>query len=77
MIAPWIIQILISVAMQILAVVLTPRPKGPKPDAVQQAESPTAEAGRPIPKLWGTARVMETNVLGSWDKSSRQYKIKV
>lgn len=71
----FVIQILIAIAMQVLAVVLTPKPKGPKPEAVQQAENPTAEAGRPIPKLWGSARISETNVLGYWDKSTRQYQV--
>lgn len=74
---PWIAMVLISLAMQVVAYVITPKPKGPKPEAVKQAENPTAEAGRPIPKLWGSACVSETNVLGFWDKSTRQYKIKV
>jgi len=74
---PWLVQLLVAVALNILAAVLTPKPKGPKPEAVEQAENPTAEAGRPIPKAWGSPRVSETNVIGFWDKSSRQYKIKV
>ncbi len=77
MILPWIAQILVAFAMQVLSYVLTPKPKGPKPEAVQQAENPTASADRPIPKLWGSGRISETNVLGFWDKSTRQYKIKV
>lgn len=77
MVANWIIQIAIAVAMTILSYVLTPKPKGPKPEAVQEAENPTAEAGRPIPVLFGTKIVKEVNVLGFWDKSSRQFKIKV
>lgn len=77
MIFPWLAQLLIAVALQVLAVVLTPKPKGPKPEAVQQAESPTADADRPIPVLFGTGLMKETNILGSWDKSSRQYQVKV
>lgn len=73
----WIVQVLIAIAMQVLALVMTPRPKGPKPAEVEQGENPTAEAGKPIPKLWGTARVSETNVIGFWDKSTRQYKVKM
>lgn len=74
---PWLAMVLISFAMQVVAYVLTPKPKAPKPGAVEQAESPTAEAGRPLPKLWGSARVMETNVIGWWDKGTRQYQVKV
>lgn len=76
-IAAWIVQLLIAVALQVLALVLTPKPKGPKPTEVEQGENPTAEAGKPVPKLWGTARISETNVIGFWDKSSRQYKVSV
>lgn len=76
MIADWLIAVIISTVLQVAALVLTPKPKGPKPEAAQQAENPTAEAGRPIPVLFGTARVSETNVLGFWDKSTRQFEIK-
>lgn len=74
---PWIAMLLIATAVNIISYIIAPKPKGPKPEAVQQAENPTAEAGKPIPKLWGSGRVSETNVLGFWDKSTRQYKVKV
>lgn len=74
---PFIAQLLVAIALNLLVLVITPRPKGPKPTAVEQGENPTAEAGRAIPKLWGTARISETNVLGFWDKSTRQYKVNV
>lgn len=74
---PLIAQILIAIAMQVLSYVLTPKPKAAKPEAVAQAENPTAEAGRPIPRAWGSPRISETNVIGFWDKTTRQYKIKV
>lgn len=77
MIAAWVVQIITAVALQVISLVLTPRPKGPKPDAVEEGENPTAEAGKSIPKLWGTKRISETNVIGFWDKSSRQYQVKV
>lgn len=74
---PFIAQLIILIAIQVLSYVLTPKPKAAKPDAVDQAENPTAEAGRPIPRAWGSPRISETNVIGFWDKSTRQYKIKV
>lgn len=73
----WIVAAIVSTALNVIAYIITPRPKTPKPDAVQQAETPTAEAGRPMAKLWGSARISETNVIGWWDKSSRQYQVKV
>jgi hypothetical protein len=77
MIFPWLVQLVVAIALNVLAVVLTPRPKGPKPEAVQQAESPTASADRPIPVLFGTALMSETNVIGAWDKGTRQYQVNV
>lgn len=77
MVAPWLVAMLVSVALNVVALVITPKPKTAKPDAAQQAESPTAEAGKEIPVLFGTALMSETNTLGFWDKTTRQYEIKV
>lgn len=77
MVAPWLVALIVTVALNVVAYVITPKPKGPKPEAAQQAESPTAEAGKPIPVLFGTARLSETNILGWWDKSVRQFQVKV
>lgn len=77
MVAPWLIALLVSVALNVVAYVIAPKPKSAKPDAAQQAESPTAEAGKPIPVLFGTARMSETNIIGWWDKGTRQYQVKV
>lgn len=63
----------ISVAVNLL---LAPRPKAPKPDEVQELELPTAEAGRPIPVVFGTMRVKGLNILWYGEKSSRQSKVK-
>lgn len=77
MIAPWLIAMIVSVALNVVAYVITPKPKANKPEAVEQAESPTADAGKPIPVLFGKARLSETNVIGFWDKGTKQYEIKV
>jgi hypothetical protein len=77
MIAPWLVSLLISVALNVVAYIITPKPKAPKPQAAAQAENPTAEAGRPIPVVFGTMRVKELNVLGFWDKSTKQFQIQV
>lgn len=72
----WVIAAIISTALNVLAIIITPRPKAPKPSAVEQAENPTAEAGVPIFKLWGSARISQTNVIGFWDKSSNRYAVR-
>lgn len=77
MIAPWLVALIVSVALNVAAYVITPKPKAPKPEAVQQADSPTAEADKPMPVLFGTGRISETNVIGWWDKSTAQREIKV
>lgn len=77
MVVPWLVALIVSVAINVAALIITPRPKAAKPDAVQQAENPTADAGKPIPVLFGKARISETNIIGFWDKSTRQYEIKV
>lgn len=69
-------MIAIAFAMQILSYVITPKPKRPKPDAVKDAEGPTAEAGIEWPVFFGTIRYQSPNCIGAWDKSSRQLQIK-
>lgn len=72
----WFIPFLIGLAINIVAYLLMPKPKGPKPEAARDMEDPTAEAGRPIPVVFGTITVKGLNVLGFWDKRMRSYKIK-
>lgn len=70
------IQFLIALALNIIAYVLTPKPKRAKPDAAKDLENPTAEAGRPIPKPFGTITIKGVNVLWFGEKSAYTYKIK-
>lgn len=76
MVAGWLIGLLISLAIQIVAYIIMPKPKTPKPEAAQNLENPTAEAGRPIPVVFGTVTVKGPNILWFGDKSVRTYKIK-
>lgn len=55
---------------------LTPKPKTPKPEAVKDLEDPTAEAGRPIPVVFGTITVKGLNVIWFGNKALRTYKVK-
>lgn len=75
MVAWWIV-LAISIALQIAAYILMPKPKAPKPEAAQDLQSPTAEAGRPIPVPFGTLTVKGTNILWFGDKTIRTYKMK-
>lgn len=73
----FLVPLLISLAVSAVAYVITPKPKAPKPPAVQQAENPTAEAGKPIPVIFGTITIQETNVLWSGESTYSEYEIKV
>lgn len=67
-----IIQLIIGLALLILGYVLTPKQPEPK-DSTSEMDSPTAEAGRIVPRLFGDKTIYGANFLGWWDK---QYKRK-
>lgn len=61
-----------------LVVAFLLRPKVPKrDDSTKDLEDPTADAGRPIPVVFGTITVKGLNVLWFGEKSQRVYKVKV
>jgi predicted phage tail protein len=71
-----LIMIAISIALALVAYMLMPKPKQPKPAAATDLESPTAEAGRPVPVAFGTITIKGLNILGYLDKQVREYKVK-
>jgi hypothetical protein len=70
----WFVVVAIAIAVAALSIVLMPRPAQKRPDATQDLENPTADAGRPIPVVFGTLMVTGLNVLWYGDKGSRTYK---
>lgn len=66
----------ISLAISIVSYLIMPKAKAPKPEAAKDLEDPTAEAGRPIPVVFGTMTVKGLNVLWFGDKSKHTYKVK-
>lgn len=73
----WLIPLLISLAVSAASYLIMPKPKAPKPPSVQQADAPTAEAGKPMPVIFGTITVQEPNVLWYGESTYRQYDVKV
>lgn len=71
----WVIALIVSTVLQVAAYLLTPKPKGSNNEA-KDLESPTAEAGRPVPVLFGTMGVKGLNVLHYTDKAKRTFKVK-
>lgn len=65
---PIFAQIVIALVMLAISYLLTPKIKKPKPPEVADLEDPTAEAGRPIPRVFGTVTVKSTNVLWFGEK---------
>lgn len=72
-----ITYILIMIAIQVVAYLLMPKPKTPKPEAAKQLEDPVAEAGMPIPVAFGSITIKGLNVLWFGDKANQDWKIKV
>jgi hypothetical protein len=71
----WILAAAVVVSIAI-SVLLRPKIKTPKPDATKDLDDPTAEAGRPIPVVFGTITVKGLNVLWFGNKAQRTYKVK-
>ena len=65
----WFVQLLIGLALNIIAYLIMPKPKAPQPPEVQDLNDPTAEAGRPVPVLFGTMTIKGLNILWSGEKS--------
>lgn len=67
----WFIPLLVSLALSVVSYLLTPKPKQPKPGAVKDLDDPTAEAGRPLPVVFGTVTVKGLNVLWFGEKRTK------
>jgi predicted MFS family arabinose efflux permease len=74
---PFWVLIAIAVAMVAVQLLLMPKPKAPKPPSVDDLENPVAEAGKPIPVVFGTITVKGLNVLWYGDKDAYTFKVKV
>lgn len=66
----------IAVALLVISYALMPKPKQPKPPSVQDIDSPTADADREVPVIFGTMTVKGLNVLDFSDKSIYTYEVK-
>lgn len=71
-----LIMLAVSLVLTIAGYLLAPRPKQPQPDSTKDFDDPTADAGRPIPVVFGTKTVKGLNVLWFADKRTFRYKVK-
>ena len=72
-----IVQFLIALAINVVAHLITPKPRGPQAADAPKLEDPTAEAGRPVGIVFGTVIRKSPNTLWFGDKSTDSYQIKV
>lgn len=61
-------NIIIGLALMVIGYLLMPKPKKAKPPEVTEMEGPTAEAGRPIPVVFGDYTISSPNFLWWGDK---------
>ncbi len=71
----WFLGLLIGLLLQVVAYLILPQPQQQKPAAAQDADNPVAEAGKPIPVVFGTMTVQGLNILWFGDKSKRSYNV--
>lgn len=76
MIWNWVIQLIISIVVAVVAYLISPKPKTPKPTAARDFDNPTAEAGRPCTVLFGDVLIKGGNILWYGDKGRRDYTVK-
>lgn len=72
-----LIQLAIAVVVSLIAYAIMPKPKPEKPPETSDLDNPTAEAGRPVPVIFGTITVKGLNVLWYGDKNKAEYQVKV
>lgn len=72
----FLVQFAIAVVLSVLSYLFMPKPKMPKPDASQELEAPMAEAGVPMPVVFGTKTLKAPNALWTGDVSTIEQKVK-
>lgn len=71
--APFLIQLVIGIGLQIIGYLIMGTPKQDKPESVKDMEAPTAEEGRPIPVLFGEMEITGLNIIWWGQKETHTY----
>lgn len=71
----WFIPLLLAIIFNVIAYLLAPKPKKAKPPEAKDLDNPSADAGRPIPVVFGTVTIKGLNVLWFGDKSRESKKV--
>lgn len=75
--ATFLVQLVVAIVVAVAAYLLSPRPKDSGSDSTRELEAPTADAGRPIPVVFGELVVKSPNCLWYGDISHETHKVKV
>lgn len=75
--AGFFLQLLVGVALMVIAFLIMPKPKQEQPAASRDLDNPTAEAGRPIPVVFGTMMVKGGNVIDYMDKRKYDFEVRI
>lgn len=71
----WFIPLLLAIIFNVIAYLLAPKPKKQKPPEAKDLDNPSADAGRPIPVVFGTVTIKGLNVLWYGDKAKETKKV--
>lgn len=71
-----LIYLAISLALSAISYALTPRPKNAQPREVQQLNEPVTGDGKPVIKVYGSARVAQVAVLTYGRKRVESWNVK-
>ena len=73
----WFVQLIIGLAFLVASYLLAPKIKKSKGPAFEDPEDPQAEAGIPIPILFGRKRKRALNCIALADKSKTTKKVRL
>ncbi len=65
----FLIALVISLAIEVVAYLIEPKPQ----TYIAEEKAPTADAGRPIPWVFGEVQIQDTNILWVGELQSRTY----
>lgn len=67
---PFLISLVVGLAAQLIGYLLMPKPNSNNKREFDDMEDPTAEAGRPIPVIFGELEITDVNIIWYGDKAT-------
>lgn len=73
----FLLSLAVSVAIALIAYAFMPKPKKTTPDMARDLEMPTADAGRPVPVVFGEGTIKSPNTLWYGEPSTEDIEVSV